>query len=92
MPPLRPEHDQLAGPPSRGASSGSALGRPYADAYERHFDAKIGSDGVSGDAWLDILKGIRALLNGETGRLDCGTVDGLLFDMAHYVGFEEKDL
>lgn len=64
----------------------------YADEHYQRHESLIGEDGILGPAWLDILKGIRTLLNGETGRLDCGTIDGLLLDMAANCGFKEEDL
>jgi len=63
----------------------------YADAYPADW-GKIGEDYVLGAAWLDMLKGCRALLNGETGRYDCGTLDHMLVDMVKAAGFEEGDL
>lgn len=52
----------------------------YADAHAKMFDAKIGDDYVLGVAWIAWGKAIRALLNGETGGLDCGTLDAILVD------------
>ena len=53
----------------------------YAQANSNE-DYKIGEDHVLGRYWSEILQGIRGLLNGSCGRLDCGTLDGLLLDMA----------
>jgi hypothetical protein len=64
----------------------------YADAHFHRFESPIGEDYVLGPAWLDIGKGIRSLLNGETGRLDCGTIDGLILEIAEHNGFEEDKL
>jgi hypothetical protein len=62
----------------------------YADCHETKYEASIGTDGVIGDAWLDSLRGVRALLNGETGGLDCGVVDATILAMAKAAGFEEE--
>jgi hypothetical protein len=35
---------------------------------------------VIGDAWEEIGRAILVLLNGETGRLDCGTLDAFIRD------------
>lgn len=64
----------------------------YADAHFHRFESLIGEDGFLGPAWLAMGKGIRALLNGETGRLDCGTLDGLILEIAEHNGFNEEDL
>jgi hypothetical protein len=64
----------------------------YADAHAARFEFTVGDDGFLGPAWLDILKGTRTLLNGETGRLDCGTVDSMLVRMAEAAGYEEEEL
>lgn len=61
----------------------------YADSHERRYGSKLGDDGVLGQHFADILKAVRGLLNGECGRLDCGTVDKLLVDMMIAEGIEE---
>jgi hypothetical protein len=55
-------------------------------------DTFIADDYVLGPAWLRALKGLRAMLNGETGGLDCGTIDGALVILALEHGFKEEDL
>lgn len=52
----------------------------YAKAHREKFESTIGEDYVLGPAWEEIGLGIRALLNGETGRLDCGTLDAFILD------------
>jgi hypothetical protein len=64
----------------------------YADYHQERFESTVGDDGFLGPAWLGILKGTRTLLNGETGRLDCGTVDSMLVRMAQAAGYEEEEL
>lgn len=56
---------------------------------DQHFD-KFGSllvnDYVLGPAWADIGQGILRLLNGSTGRFDCGTLDGLIRQIGRDAG------
>jgi hypothetical protein len=52
----------------------------YAKAHRARYESKIGDDGVLGQEWEAIGIGIRGLLNGETGRLDCGTLDAFILD------------
>ena len=59
----------------------------YADTHLARYATGIGNDGVLGDAWMEIARGIRALLNGETGRLDCGMLDGFICDTLAAEGF-----
>lgn len=60
----------------------------YADNHFRTYDSTIGEDGFLGPRWADMIRNARALLNGDCGRLDCGTLDGLLCDMLVKEGFE----
>lgn len=54
----------------------------YADAHKVRYDSPIGEDFVLGRPWKQIGKSIIDLLNGETGRIDCGTIDGLIRKIA----------
>lgn len=63
-------------------------GLQYAVRYSD--DAALGKDSVLGDCWLQIARGYLGLLNGETGRLDCGTLDGELRRWAERFGFEQE--
>ena len=47
----------------------------YAAAHERAYGSKVGEDSVLGPAWESIGYALQVLLNGETGRLDCATLD-----------------
>ena len=47
----------------------------YADAHRKQYELTISEDRYIGDAWHQIGRGLIGLLNGETGRLDCGTLD-----------------
>lgn len=48
----------------------------YAQAHQAEYDQPIGDDAVLGDSWENIARGILGLLDGETGKLDPGTIDG----------------
>lgn len=61
----------------------------YADAHQSRFESSIGDDGFLGPEWLQILKSTRALLNGDCGRLDCGTLDHMLCEMAIAAGLRD---
>lgn len=52
----------------------------YAIQHQRRFESTIGEDYVLGPNWQAIGEGLLGLLNGETGRLDCGTLDGFIRD------------
>jgi hypothetical protein len=52
----------------------------YADAHRAAFDSLISEDGVLGPSWLDIGKAMLTMLNGELGRMDGGTLDGVIRD------------
>jgi predicted RNA methylase len=53
----------------------------YADATRAAYDGTIGDDYVLGESWKDLGNALIGLLNGETGRLDCGTLDGQIRDL-----------
>ena len=63
-----------------------------ADAHAERYASVIAEDGALGDCWLKILHGVRGMLNGETGRLDCGTVDGWLVRLALEHGFTDEEI
>lgn len=60
----------------------------YADLHQQRYESKIGDDGVLGQHWEQIGVGLLGLLNGETGNLDCGTLDGLIRDAMKDCGVE----
>lgn len=64
----------------------------YADDHTRRFDSPLGVDRDLGFAWLEMMKQLGVLLNGELGRLDGGTLDHLRYDMAEAAGFDRKEL
>lgn len=48
----------------------------YADHHAHQYDGSpVGDDYILGPCWVTMAKSILDLLNGETGRLDCGTLD-----------------
>lgn len=59
----------------------------YAAGYEEVVEEPIGNDGVLGDYWVDIARSFVGLLNGDAGRLDCGSLDRLARDLAVAAGF-----
>ncbi len=52
----------------------------YARTHRNRFESTIGEDYVLGPQWQAIGEGLLGLLNGETGALDCGTLDGFIRD------------
>ena len=58
----------------------------YAEAHEKKYASKILADGVLGPAWQAIGEGLLTLLNGDIGRLDAGTLDGVIRDVLGPVG------
>ena len=62
----------------------------YADTVASTYGSGIGGDYVLGPQWAAIGHGLRGLLNGETGRLDCGLVDGILGDTLQAEGYPEE--
>ena len=63
----------------------------YAKQHWARYDSKIGEDGYLGEVWLDMGKRIRDLLNGDTGRLDCGTLDTFILETIEYSGFDLEE-
>lgn len=90
----RREHDAAWEMPQdgfeRAIRSMYAFLEEYADATRKRFRGPVGYDCVLGPAWLDMAKGLLSLLNGETGRFDCGTIDRMVRALAKANGFEEE--
>jgi hypothetical protein len=61
----------------------------YARAHLRRYESNIGDDGFLGPVWCKWGLALRGLLNGETGDLDCGTLDSIIHDNLTAQGFEE---
>lgn len=74
----------------------------YAKAHKTRFDNNLQNDYVLGDYWLEAVKGIRGLLNGdgaialETGNSqdskDNGCIEGVFWSAMKIAGFTEEDL
>lgn len=62
--------------------------RWYAEAHSKRYESPIGDDGVLGESWAQGLRALRGLLNGETGRFDCGTLDSEICALAKAHGVE----
>lgn len=60
----------------------------YAAAHQEAYDSPIGDDGVLGAEWLDMAKSLIGLLNGEAGRIDCGTFESMIRNLAANNGFD----
>ena len=60
----------------------------YAANHAERFESKIGEDYVLGPAFLDALRGVRTMLNGEIGGLDGGTCDAAICEIFTRAGFE----
>lgn len=72
----------------------------YAEAYRLRFEQPLSEDGVLGDAWLESVKGIRVLLNGDganamragitTDSKDNGCIESLFWDALRMAGYTEE--
>ena len=62
----------------------------YADEVKARYDSGIGDDGVLGPEWEDIGHAIHGLLNGDTGRLDCGALSTLIHSVLAAEGFKPR--
>lgn len=60
----------------------------YASQHRDRYDSLIGDDAVLGEHWQAIGEAILGLLNGETGRLDCGTLATFISDTLRNNGVE----
>ena len=64
----------------------------YADAHRTRYEASIGDDGFLGPEWAEIGKSLRALLNGDLGQMDGGTLDDMICDILSANGFDPDTL
>lgn len=62
----------------------------YADAHLARFESLICDDYYLSDPWVATGLALLALLNGETGDLDCGQIDGLIRDTFEANGFTDE--
>ncbi len=63
----------------------------YADTHRARFESGIGEDYVLGPVWATIGRSLRELLNSDCGRLDCGTLDGIVCNVLAAEGFEVSE-
>lgn len=61
----------------------------YAQHHEQRHGANIGDDSYLGPIWSDLGQTIHRLLDGETGRLDCGTLSHIIHTNRTAVGLGE---
>lgn len=59
----------------------------YSQTYAMRFGVPLNKDPALGDEWLRIVRGLVVLLDGETGRFHCPSIDGLLRAAAEQAGF-----
>jgi hypothetical protein len=59
----------------------------YAEVYQARYKVPIASDVALRVDWLKIAQGIAGLLDGDTGRFDCPSLDGLIRSTAESAGF-----
>ncbi len=64
----------------------------YVVTYEKRFDQKLSEDGFLGEQWLQMVKGLNQLLNGELGRLSGGRLSKRIYRMVARAGFDESDV
>lgn len=60
----------------------------FATAHLEAYGSKIGEDYVLGEHWRDMARALLGMLNGESGRLDCGTIDSAIRELAAAHGVE----
>ena len=77
--------------PERGIKQMISALAIYADNHFQTFESPIGEDGYGGPEWLAMVHSCQRLLSMETGRLDCGTLDGMLRDMVRSAGFSATE-
>lgn len=92
----RSHHEALQRP--RGPEEAICLLRSgllrYAVEYHARYEGcLLGHDRILGhQAWFAMAKGYLALLNGDCGRLDCGTLDGEIRRWAEQFGFSAEEV
>lgn len=63
----------------------------YARAHERLYGSKLGEDYVMSVPWLQMLRALRDMLNGECGDIDPGSFTTSLSAMRDSHGMTEAD-
>lgn len=61
----------------------------YADEHFKRYESPLGEDYVLGEYWIESLKGVRGLLNGELIGLDAGFTDEIIIALAENNGFND---
>ncbi len=74
----------------------------YAEAYQTRFESKLAEDRALGDYWLDALKGLHGLLNGDganamrkgitTDSKSNGAMESVFWSAMEMAGFTEENL
>ena len=74
----------------------------YASSYTAHFERRLADDYVLGPNWLEWVRGLRGLLNGDgaiamvmdrrTDSKDNGAVEQVFWAAMELAGYTEKDL
>lgn len=74
----------------------------YAEAYEKRFEQSLVDEPVLCEAFIEVIKGIRGLLNGDgavamernitTDSKDNGAVEAMFWEAVHAAGLKESDL
>ena len=59
----------------------------YSDAHYEAYRSHLADDYVMGDEWITIARSTIGLLTGEHGRLDGGSLDSRIRDIAERAGF-----
>lgn len=62
----------------------------YADAHQAAYGSPVGEDLVLGDDVEEIGHALLGLLNGDCGRLDCGTLDRAIRALLTDVGLKPE--
>jgi hypothetical protein len=63
----------------------------YAKAHAKAYETPIAQDYVLGECWINAWKGAKGLLDGETGRFDCGAVCDEFRRIATAAGYSETE-
>lgn len=59
----------------------------YNEVYHARYGVSVSQDPALGVNWLDIARGTVGLLDGDTGRLSCAALDGLIRGTAERAGY-----
>lgn len=62
----------------------------YAEAHQERFESHIGEDSFLGPVWAKWGQALLGLLNGESGALDCGTLDSIIRDNLALAGLGDE--